>query len=233
MGECLADNVYLLDDSRSVVREDGKEVRAPRVRAVAVLFLSNGRNAWHSTWIRRYSHGSFFRDGRAVEGAVDKRKTRGTVFYLKVLPALMFSYGARHFLVTEINTDEPFRHVDLYEARYNLMGRNLADFLDAMVPSSTLWKSQQSRRNSIIVQEVGEDFIDLATYTALSKGPDKGCNPPFGSYQREITGTFLGESQWHWEGVASPKEKSKVSLRWYNRVLEALAESRERLHGWG
>lgn len=227
----MSSDIYLLDSNRSVVREDGKEITAPGVRAVAVLFLSNGRNAWHSTWVRRYSHGSFFRDGRAVERAVDKRKTRGTVFYLKVLPAFLFSYGARHFLVTEINTDEPFRHVDLYAARYGLMGRKLADFLDAMIPSSSSWKPQQSRENSIIVQEVDDDFIDLAAYTALSRGADKTCNPPFGAYQREITGTFLGESQWHWEAATTSKGRRKVSLRWYNRLLEALVESRERLHG--
>lgn len=231
MGDDVDDNAYLLDDSRSVVRDDGRQATVTRVRAVSVLFLSNGRNAWHSTWVRRYSSGSFFRDGRAVERAVDRRKTRGTVFYLKVLPALIFTYGARDFLVTEINTDEPFRHLDLEAARYGLTSRTLAELLDAMKPTSSLWKPGQARTNSIIVQEINEEFIDLAAYTALSKGRDKGYNPPFGEYRREITGTFHGESQWHWEEVTSLKGTSKVSLRWYNRALEALAESRERLHG--
>lgn len=232
-GYGVSDDIYLLDDSQSVVRQDGKEVTSPRVRAVAVLFLSSGRNAWHRTWVKRYSRGSFFRDGRAVDLAVDKRKTPGTVFYLTVLPAFVFCFGSRHFLATEINTTEPFRHIDLGSARNSLMGRKLADFLDAMLPSSSLWKPQQSRANSIIVQEVSEDYIDLATYTVLSKGQDKGYNPPMGSYRRQITGTVLGETEWHWEEMSSTGRTTKVSMRWYNRALEALAEGRERLHGWG
>lgn len=231
-GYGVSDDIYLLDDSRSVVRQDG-EITSPRVRAVAVLFLSSGRNAWHRTWVKRYSRGSFFRDGRAVDLAVDKRKKPGTVFYLTVLPAFVFSFGSRHFLVTEINTSEPFRHVDLDSARNSLMECKLADFLDAMVPSSSLWKPQQSRENSIIVQEVGEDYIDLATYTVLSNGQDKGYNPAMGSYRRQITGTFLGETQWRWDDLPSTGRTTKVSMRWYNRALEALAEGRERLHGWG
>ncbi|VWX47985.1 hypothetical protein NOVOSPHI9U_100010 [Novosphingobium sp. 9U] len=228
IGGDVSANIYLLDDRRSVVREDGKEITVPRVRAVAVLFLRSGRNAGRSTWA--YTQGAFFRDGRTADLAVCKSRASGTVFYLKVLVGFVFSFGSRHFLVVENNTSEPFRYLDLDEARYGLMRGTLADFLKAMSPRSPLWKPLQRKVDSIIVQEVDEEYLDLATYTALSKGQDKGYNPPVGEYRWRITDTFPGPRDWCWEEVTSSK---KTSLRWYNQALEALAEGRERFHGGG
>lgn len=200
--------------------ESGGQRKAPSsVRAVAVLFLSYGRNAWHSTWIRRYSVGDFSREGRIVQRKVEERKSPGTVFYLKVLPAFQIDFGARKFIVTEINTKEPFRHIDLDEARYPLLANNLKGFLGLIAPTSSLWKPGQSRENSVIVQEVDEDYIDLAAYAALSKGRDATNNPAIGGYQRTVSG-----QDWYWS--ATPE---RISLRWYNRALESLVESRERL----
>lgn len=224
----MSNDIYLLDKNRSVVDATGKEISKPEVRSAVVLFLSKGRNAWHSTWVRRYWHGSFFRDGRAINIAVSKRRTRGTVFYLSVIPAFLFNFGLRKFLVTEINSTEPFRYIDLEEARYGSVNHNLSAFLDAMEPSSPLWKPQQSKRDSIIVQEVGDNFLDISTYMALSKGRDKVYNPPIGRYRRMITGTFLGESEWFWEADRPDNRNNAISLRWYYRALEALAESHER-----
>ncbi|MCC5610775.1 hypothetical protein LC612_29520 [Nostoc sp. CHAB 5834] len=222
-------NVYLLKRSRSVIGPDGREISRPSLTAVAVQFLSRGRNAWHSTWVRSYEVGDFFRDGSDVQTVIAKRKTPGTVFYLKVLPAFLFNFGDRKFVVTEINTMEPFRHIDLDAARYGLMAFDLDSFIRTIEPSSNLWKPNQPKRNHIIAQEVSEDYIDLATYTALSKGRDKHTNPPIGSYRRVITGTFLGESDWYWGEAYLEYGPQSVSLRWFNKALEAFAESRERI----
>lgn len=220
--------VHLLDKSRNAVNSDGSEIAPPSLRAVAVLFLSHGRNAWHSTWVSGYWFGDFFREGRKVQAAVEKRKQRGTVFYLSVLPGIQLGYGDRKFVVTEINTSEPFRHMDLMSARFGLMACNLSAFLDMISPPSLLWKTGQSATNSIIVQEVREDFIDLSAYGVLSKGNSSQINPPVGKYERFITGSQLGVSDWTWTQVGYLKPRP-ISLRWYNKALEALMESRERL----
>lgn len=198
---------------------DGIRVVPSSVRPVAVLFLSYGRNAWHSTWIRRYSEGDFSREGRVVERKVEARKGPGTVFYLKVLPAFQIDYSSRKFIVAEINTQEPFRHMDLSVARYPLFATNLTNFLALICPTSSLWKPGQRHENSVIVQEVEEDYIDLSAYKALSKGAGGLHNPPIGSYARQVSG-----QSWSWEAG-----NEHIALRWYNRALEALIESRERL----
>lgn len=213
----MGEAVNLLGDVFDV--SDGARVAPSGVRAVAVHFLSYGRNAWHSTWIRRYSVGDFAREGRAVQRKVDERRGPGTVFYLTVLPAIQVDFGSRKFVVTEINTNEPFRHIDLDQARYPLLANNMRGFLDYIEPTSTLWKSGQKRENSVILQEVDEDYIDFAAYSALAKGRDKANNPPVGNYKRAVWG-----QDWHWAD-----NHERISLRWYNRALEALMESRERL----
>lgn len=219
--------IHLLDESRSALEADGSEIVPPSIRAVAVLFLSHGRNAWHSTWVRTYQFGDFFRDGRKVQAAVERRKERGTVFYLRALPGFQIGYGDRKFIITEINSFEPFRNIDLMSARYGLMACNLNSFLDLIAPPSSLWKPTQSVANSVIVQEVTEDFIDLAAYSAIARGKDRRTNPPMGCFERQIIGSFGGVSDWVW--VEAGQDRQPISLRWYNRALEALAESRERL----
>lgn len=222
----MSNVVHLLSHQR-VTPEDDADNMLPDIRAVAVLFLSHGRNAWHSTWIRRYSVGSFFRDGRRARNAVESGKTRGTVFYMRVLPALQINYGTRRFLLTEINTPEPLRHLDLSETRFGLIGRGLTHFLDMLTPPSSLWKPGQATEDHVILQEVAEDFIDLTSYSLLAKGRDAGNNPPLGSYKRVVTGTFGGETEWHWSPLDQVSQQT--SLRWFNKGLEAMVESRERL----
>lgn len=204
-------------------------ITLPKIRAVAVMFLSSGRNAWHSTWIRRYNPGDFFRDGRRVRETVDERRTPGTVFYLKVLPALQFDFGARKFVMTEINTLEPFRHMHLDQVRFGLLGDDLDTFLDLVPPPSGLWKHGQQCENSIVVQEIDEDLIDLAAYQMLSKGRDKRLNPAIGSYRRDVWRSSSGEAVWDWEPHNQHVRGHFISLRWYSKALEALMESRERL----
>lgn len=218
----MSEVVHLLKKDRRAIGEDGFEVTRPRVRAVVTMFLSSGRNAWHSTWVRTYRPGDFSRDGRQVKAKVEARKERGTVFYLKVLPAIQLEFGQRKFIMAQINTDQPFRHIKLEEARFGPMGYHLDKFLEVVTAPSPLWKPSQSRTSSIIVQEVEGDYLDLAAYIALAKGRDRGTNPPIGSYKRHI----LETDWWEWTDQAY---QEPISLRWYNKTLEALTESHERL----
>ena len=228
----MSNVVYLIQNSR-LAPSKTTELTLPAIRAVAVSFLSSGRNAWHSTWIRRYSPGDFYRDGRQIRKAVDDRKTPGTVFYMKVLPAFQFDFGTRKFVMTEINTLEPFRWMDLDHARYGVLGDDLDTFLNLVAPPSGLWKRSQPSDDSIIVQEIQDDLIDLAAYTALSKGLDNRNNPSVGSYKRQIFGGSSGEHAWNWAPLNPEVGAHVISLRWYNKALEALMESRERLGGRG
>lgn len=221
-------SVHLLRRKRASESVLNPEAGPPSVRAVVALFLSTGRNAWHSTWIKRYNAGDLFRDGRRVRNAVERRKARGTVFYLSVLPAIQIDFGDRKFVLTEINTHQPFRKIDLDTARYNLTAANLSDFLTLIDPPSSLWDSSQSRSDSVILQEVRDDFIDLTSYGLLSKGRDP-YNPPVARYHRTITGSFFGESEWKWQKEPVEAPRKPITLRWYNRALEALIEGTERV----
>jgi hypothetical protein len=218
----MSDTINLLDESRSAPAADGGESILPNLRAVAVLFLSSGRNAWQSTWISEYIRGDFFREGREVQSVVERRKTRGTVFYLEVRPGFQFCFGSRKFILTEINTLDPFHNMDIDEARYQVMHQNLSGFLDKIAPPSSLWNVGQQEEGHIILQEVARDYIDLAAYAALSSGTDKFYNPPLGHYQRRSA----GDGDWYWSETDAPR---KISTESYNKALEALMESRERL----
>jgi len=216
-GQLMSNVINLLD--RSDWEGDDAVLLPTSVRAVAVHFLSFGRNAWNATWITRYRPGDFLRDGRVVDAQVEVRRSPGTVFYLEVLPAIQINYGARKFLVAEINTNQPFSRLNLDQARYSLFLKGLTGFLRLIDPTSDVWLQGQRVENSVIVQEVEEDYIDIAAYNALASGRDAPTNPSIGKYKRSVSG-----SQWWWDATAA-----KVSLESYNSALEAVTEARERL----
>jgi hypothetical protein len=150
---------------------------------------------------------------------------------MKVLPAFQFDFGTRKFVMTEINTLKPFRWMDLDHVRYGLLGDDLDTFLHLVPPPSGLWKRSQSSDDSIIMQEIQEDLIDLTAYDTLSKGYDNKNNPVIGSYKRQINGSSVRGYDWDWTPLNPEVGAHAISLRWYNRALEALMESRERLGG--
>lgn len=197
------------------------------VHAVAVQFLSKGRNAWHSTWIRRYHVGDFVREGHALRDVIRQRRTRGTVFYLSVLPAIQFHFGKRIFILAEINTHEPFRNLDTLQAGFTLVNLGLSEFLKMVQPPSPLWKKGQCVTDRVILQEVSSSYIDLAAYAAVSNSLGSRVNPPLGNYERSIHGSSYGVSEWSWE-PRSAMVKTKLTSRWFTSAVAAIVDGCER-----
>ena len=82
---------------RSKVRE---------VSVCTIYYLYYGRNAWNSNWVTQYNEGCMHFDLERAFSSAEHKRTKGSVFYIVELPALVFRSAAGHF-VTEINTDRP------------------------------------------------------------------------------------------------------------------------------
>lgn len=91
-----------------------KSVRERSVEDAAIesAFLSRvsytfyGRNAWHSTWIQRYSPGSIDLTTGALQSLCERRRVQGSVFNIVELPCLVLRTARETFFLVEINSGD-------------------------------------------------------------------------------------------------------------------------------
>ena len=85
----------------------GEHIR--QLSARYLYFVVGGRNAWHSTWISRYSPGSMHLTFSSAAAHAERSRVQGTVFTIQQLPALEFVAEAGRVYVTQINEATPLR----------------------------------------------------------------------------------------------------------------------------
>lgn len=105
-------------------RQNSKLLQSPLLdlRVARAFLLTKGRNAWHSTWIRRYqgSHAVHGMLEWAKEDAEAKRGP-GNVFYIREMPVLVLDIEDEHELdcsivLTDFYADNPFARWSKHEA---------------------------------------------------------------------------------------------------------------------
>lgn len=77
------------------------------VSAGLLYYLFSGRNAWHSTWITRYTEGCMHGDLQGAKDTAERQRKQGSVFYIAELQALIIKSAAGVLAVTEINSGRP------------------------------------------------------------------------------------------------------------------------------
>ena len=147
------------------------------INACKIYFLTRERNAWHSTWIRRYSPGSIQLTFSGAASEAEKLRARGTNFIVQELPALRLSSRKGHLFVTDINSKCPLEHYwqdALYsgdadgrslisDARNNYLVRG-APMIGAALSfrhDSRFWRRSPPPENHVLVlaaEETGLEF---------------------------------------------------------------------------
>jgi tetratricopeptide (TPR) repeat protein len=97
--------LYSLDSDH--LKSCGKSVYT-NVRPIKLYHVFSGRNAWHSTWIHRYTEGCMHFDLRSARQFAEKKRKQGSKFYIRELPALYFKSEYVSMVITEINTLDTF-----------------------------------------------------------------------------------------------------------------------------
>jgi hypothetical protein len=77
------------------------------ISTTLLYYVFTGRNAWHSTWITRYSEGCMHASLELAKKYAEKRRTQGTVFHIKELPSIIARSKNGCLIVTQINSSNP------------------------------------------------------------------------------------------------------------------------------
>ncbi|WP_153135353.1 hypothetical protein [Paraburkholderia agricolaris] len=82
------------------------------VSAVDIFFLHDGRNAWHSTWVQRYTSDAFWASFRDAAQRASAKRVQGSKFFIHHVPAVLFRARTAELLAVDINTDAPFSYLE-------------------------------------------------------------------------------------------------------------------------
>lgn len=146
---------------------DPSTLRLRQVEAVKIYYCLYGRNAWHSTWIQRYSENCMHLTFASAKSHAEAKRVQGSVFYIKELPALQFTTGKYRVLITQINSTCPLREYSpsarrkdviygktkIHDSRENYLtfGAPMEGLILSFSHDSRFWITLQSSINSVII----------------------------------------------------------------------------------
>ena len=142
------------------------------VRTVSVFFTTTGRNAWHSTWVKRYAPGCMHTTYESARSYCERRRVQGTVFYVSELPSLAFITSTSALIVSEINSDSLLSRLDRPRLRQVVETIPVSTLTLDQVhylfrPSSPLWPHDYPQQNSAILSYCS-DLTALSAHTTTS-----------------------------------------------------------------
>jgi hypothetical protein len=164
-GQALNWDIQLIEKGQhSALEQDTVQ----SVSSCKLYYAISGRNAWHSTWIQRYSNGCMHNCMRSAKDYCEKRRVQGTVFVIKELPALAIQTTKNGIiLVTEINTISPLsrysidavredtatssRRIEGYADSYVCVGGNALGARLSFMPGSRFWRVSPPPKDAVMV----------------------------------------------------------------------------------
>ena len=136
-----------------------------------LYYVHSGRNAWHSTWIKRYLPGCMHTTIYSAKDYAEGKRARGTVFYIKQIPCIYFKTQNETLIITEINNDNPLSGyspdatTDLAPQGAAIVAGARNNYLKLGVPlqyaglsfehNSRFWRTMPPLDNSVITLSAG------------------------------------------------------------------------------
>ena len=156
------------------------ESRISEVRAVKVYYVTSGRNAWHSTWVKRYSPGCMHVSIDTAKEQSERMRKQGSVFVIREQPAVAGISTVGAVIATQINTPRPLAAYSqsalsgAYPAptlesatdNYLVKGAPMLGFAQTFEWGSQFWRARQPVRDSIFLLALNRRDVELE---ALSK----------------------------------------------------------------
>lgn len=144
-----------------------KDSKLRSIKVVKIYYCLYGRNAWHSTWVQKYSEDCMHTSFESAILFAESRRAQGSVFYIMELPALCIEAGDYNIFVTQINENCPLREYSAKALRsevgtsqvkiegcrdnYLTFGAPINGVISSFEPNSRFWRTVQPLFNSTFV----------------------------------------------------------------------------------
>ena len=136
------------------------------VRAVKLYYWHRGRNAWWGVWATHYYEGCMHTAIESAKKFIEEKRTQGSVFYIKQLPAILLVTDRLSVAITQINSNLPlceYTYVPNAEkARENWrkdfraesavlnLNTPIGSVVESFEPLSSFWLKTPKSKNSVI-----------------------------------------------------------------------------------
>lgn len=119
-----------------------RDVQFRSARLAGLLFLSNGRNAWHSTWVNQYFPGALSGRVATVKARAEEQRTPGSVFYIDRVPALVLQCDQLTLIGVEVNPGPDLAdRAEVFDGP--LSARRILQAYADVRPNTVLWLHAQ------------------------------------------------------------------------------------------
>lgn len=158
----IGTNDYVVQQFLPDLKRNDRSISS--ARPIILYNCIYGRNAWHSTWIKRYSAGSITTTLADAKKHAENSRKPGSQFSIVELPAIEIVSNDDVFFVIHINTPSPFKGCMTKKALDGLKnkagvtqpgflqaGSCLAQALYTLTPLSPYWTENPEPKNSIII----------------------------------------------------------------------------------
>jgi hypothetical protein len=173
------------------------EIASEEIQSVSlrkVYYLVIGRNAWHSTWVQHFYEKCISTNHTDLRDDAEKKRSPGTVFYIKELPVICLELLSGCLIVTEINTNYPLKNyksrkymAERHPCNYSteagsasesvFLGNRLSTFLNSLERLSGCW-TESKRQDSVFELYLRNgrpsQFEDGSQYYAVQKSGSSG-----------------------------------------------------------
>lgn len=171
------------------------------IKVVKIFFCVSGRNAWYSTWVRKYSENSMHLTLSSAKKYCELKRVQGSVFYIEEVPALYITGGALPIYVLQINERVPFSNYYLkteYKEKYPQnksyygIGSSLEDFIYTFDWQSSFWKkrissfSEQNIQTYIFYTDAENEALEFDDFLQAWKSNSCGSDSALAWTQKNL-----------------------------------------------
>lgn len=115
-----------------------RDVRFHVARMAGVYYPTNGRNAWHSTWVHQYRDGAVSGRLMGAKSRAEGQRTQGSTFYINRIPAVVLQADEVTLVGVEINHGNELRRLsEVFDGP--LTAQRVLTAYNAARPNSVIW----------------------------------------------------------------------------------------------
>lgn len=152
------------------------------VEGAVVYMLISGRNAWHSTWITRYSKNiAFYSSLQGAKSQAELLRRQGSVFYVRQVPVLLVRTTEGAVVQAEFHSRTCFGKWDITAGSELLrIGTPTSRLLSGLGPDSELWRPPKiSQYSFVTVVPEWDNIPPLPKGGAFRSWTSEGLGPKY------------------------------------------------------
>ena len=130
---------YLMQESSALIAFEDElldsisKKKVKSVSCVKLFYITDKRNAWHSTEVRRWYSDSFHLTLNSAKRRAESMRISGSVFYIREVPAICIESGKSCVFISEVNTKTPLKEFQYLADKIKSLKSSLIPVMSSLI----------------------------------------------------------------------------------------------------